>query len=301
MSVDVSVIIPVYNRASLIGRAVRSVLRQTYENFELVIVDDGSTDDTEAVVRSFRDSRIRYVRREVNGGNAAARNTGVNNSSGRLVAWLDSDDEYTPDFLMEVCTTLEGTPPEIGFTWTGRAVADDTDVFPNRVRKPLRPKRKSSANDYIDFLNNFRGGTGSGLTLKRECFEEVGYFDERLRASVDRDFTLRLVQHYGFRKTDKKLLLFHNHDGHRASRNSAHQASACELIIEKHRAILEQHPHLWARYHYQAGRLHYRAGNKSRGRQMLMQSLTKRPLYLKGWIAMLAGEIVPFDRTTTTS
>ena len=119
-AVDVSVIIPVFNREALIGRAIRSVLAQTFSDFELIIVDDASTDRTELEVKAFTDSRIRYVRRTVNGGNAAARNTGVKNARGRLIAWLDSDDEYAPEFLEEVRATLSETGDDIGFTWTMR-------------------------------------------------------------------------------------------------------------------------------------------------------------------------------------
>ena len=93
-----SIVIPTYNRAHTIGETIRSCRRQRYNDFELLIVDDGSTDDTEAVVRSIGDPRIRYLRRD-NGGPAAARNTGIDAARGRYIAFLDSDDRFAPEKL----------------------------------------------------------------------------------------------------------------------------------------------------------------------------------------------------------
>ena len=93
-----SIVIPTYNRAHTIGEAIRSCRDQSHDDFELVIVDDGSTDDTEAVIRSIGDPRIRYLRRD-NGGPAAARNTGIDAARGRYIAFLDSDDRFAPEKL----------------------------------------------------------------------------------------------------------------------------------------------------------------------------------------------------------
>ena len=94
-----SVIIPTYNRAHLVGRAIQSVIDQTFIGWELLLIDDGSTDDTEKVVKRFCDHRIRYLRHEVNKGAGAARNTGIRESSGEYIALLDSDDEWLPEKL----------------------------------------------------------------------------------------------------------------------------------------------------------------------------------------------------------
>ena len=94
-----TVILPTYNRADEIGRAIGSVMRQTYAGWELVVVDDASEDDIEQVVAQYRDPRVRYIRRSVNGGVAAAQNTGIDHAHGELVAFLHSDDELFPTKL----------------------------------------------------------------------------------------------------------------------------------------------------------------------------------------------------------
>jgi len=97
----VSVIIPTYNRAHLLDRAIRSVLDQTYQDFELIVVDDGSSDPTAEVIATFADPRIYYLRHEKNRGAAAARNTGIEASQGDYVAFLDSDCEWLPKKLLK--------------------------------------------------------------------------------------------------------------------------------------------------------------------------------------------------------
>ena len=95
----VSVVIPTYNRAPLIGRSIKSVLNQTYQDFEIIIVDDASTDNTKEVVSNFNDERIRYIQHEENKGEAAARNTGIKATRCDYIAPQDSDDEWIPEKL----------------------------------------------------------------------------------------------------------------------------------------------------------------------------------------------------------
>jgi glycosyltransferase involved in cell wall biosynthesis len=95
----VSVIIPTYNRAEYLGRSIQSVLNQTYQDFELIIVDDGSTDNTRDIVAQFHDKRLNYIRHETNLGVAAARNSGVRAARGIYLAFQDSDDEWLEQLI----------------------------------------------------------------------------------------------------------------------------------------------------------------------------------------------------------
>ena len=107
ISPRVSVIIPTYNRAHLIGRAIQSVLAQTYQDFEVIVVDDGSTDNTEEVVLNFGSEKMRYIRHGTNRGVAAARNTGIRNARGEYIAFQDSDDEWYPNRLESISEIME--------------------------------------------------------------------------------------------------------------------------------------------------------------------------------------------------
>ena len=115
----VSVIIPTCNRAHLIGRAVKSVLAQTYRDIEVIIVDDGSTDNTEEVVKSFDDPRIRYVKLDVNKGAAAARNAGIRLARGGFVAFQDSDDEWCREKLADQMDSFRDLSMKTGVVFTG--------------------------------------------------------------------------------------------------------------------------------------------------------------------------------------
>ncbi len=290
MGTRFSVIIPVYNREELVGRAIRSVLAQSYRDFELLVVDDASTDRTAAVVQSFDDSRLSYIRLPENGGNAVARNAGVRRARGELITFLDSDDEFLPGFLAGMEATFSKLDPQIGFVWAGietvdakgdRAPVDEDGWTPETV-----------TDRYLAFLTRFRGGTDHGLTIRRECVEKVGLFDERLRAAVDTDFVLRLVQQYDCRAIPEPLVVVHEDGRDRVRRNTRHKAAAYDIIIEKHREKLRAHPRLWAKFHYKAGWLHYHAGNRAQARGHLLRALRRMPSHAKSWTALLLFETV---------
>src|ERR1051325_2284165 len=114
----VSVVIPTYNRASLVVRSIRSVLNQSYADFELLVIDDGSTDDTADAVAGLSDPRVRYVGLPKNGGTAAACNVGIRMSRGRFVSFQGSDDEWLPDNLAEHISMLERNPDKLGVVYS---------------------------------------------------------------------------------------------------------------------------------------------------------------------------------------
>jgi glycosyltransferase involved in cell wall biosynthesis len=285
-----SVVIPTYNRAHLVLRAVRSVLDQTFADFEVIVADDASTDDTEAVVGALDDPRVRYLRCERNGGNAAARNLGWRSARGRFICFLDSDDEYRPAFLERVIDAFEQAPPEVGFLWTGITRVEETATGRNRATE-LIWQPGPAPDRYLQFLHTLRVGTDYGFSVRREAFDVVGPFDEQLRVAVDRDFILRIVQHYGFIALPEPLVVVHDHAGARVRKDTTRNAAAYEILIEKHRAALEADRELWARYHYKTAWLHYHAGNKVEARRYCLEVLRKHPAHLKTWSVMLLFEL----------
>src|SRR3954471_10555327 len=109
-----SVVIPVFNRAGALQHAIESVRGQTFQDFEIVVVDDGSTDNPQAVIENFADPRIRFVR-QANGGGGAARNRGIDEAKGLFTAFLDSDDVFLPHHLDSMHALLEGTTRVVGY------------------------------------------------------------------------------------------------------------------------------------------------------------------------------------------
>ena len=289
MSPLITVVIPTYNRAHLLDRAIRSVLDQSFRDWELVIADDGSTDDTARVVDAFGDRRIRYVRRDQNGGNAAARNTGVTAARGPLVSFLDSDDEYLPHFLEEVAAAMESAPPHVGFAWTGIARVSDSERGESYVSEEIW-NPQSGESPYHLFLRDLRIGTNHGLTIKKECFAPVGAFDERIRAHVDKEFLIRLAAKFEFRVIPKILVRHHDHGGQRVSQNALDKAASNAVVIDVHERALREDPKLWVTWHQRAGVHFYQGGDKARGRRYMLRALRRAPLAPKLWVLMALFE-----------
>jgi glycosyltransferase involved in cell wall biosynthesis len=182
----VSVIIPTYNRAALVGEAIESVMCQTYPAREVIVVDDGSTDATPEILTRYGDG-IRWVRTE-NRGCAAARNTGVRLARGAYLAFVDSDDVAPPEKLAIQAPVLDADP-DVGFVY-GPSVAFGPELPAEVVLQPVRPGADGSVAEGI--FATTRIGFDSVL-LRREALERVGGFDETLRHNEDTDLLLRVA------------------------------------------------------------------------------------------------------------
>jgi Glycosyl transferase family 2 len=180
----VSVVIPAYNQGHFLGAAIGSVLTQTYSDVEVLVVDDGSTDDTRAVASAVTDDRVRYLY-QPNQGLSAARNTGIRHARGAYLTYLDSDDQFLPDKLALLLDAFERTP-ELGFC-AGQAVlvGDDGEPLGEVFDRGL-PSETSG------WLLGNPLHVGSVL-IRREWQERAGLFDERLRSYEDWDMWLRLA------------------------------------------------------------------------------------------------------------
>jgi glycosyltransferase involved in cell wall biosynthesis len=286
-----SVVIPVFNRAELLVRAVQSVLQQSVKDWELIISDDASTEDIRTVAEGFHDPRIKYFRLPVNGGNAAARNQGARNAIGDYICYLDSDDRYHPDFLekMENLIRANGNP---GFLWTNvNRVHADGEIKANKFPKAWKPMEQKDPYQY--FLKGIYFGTDFGFTVRRDCIQQLGYFDEQLRVAVDTDFILRIVNKFNFAYTDEILVDTFEHAGLRVRKNIGSKASSYDIIYEKHRAFIEADPQLSYRWRYKLMWLNYHASNKKRARGFWMSFL--RSMSIKPLLLGSVFEILPVD------
>jgi glycosyltransferase involved in cell wall biosynthesis len=182
----VSVVIPAYNAARFLPEAIESVLQQSYRDFEIVVVDDGSTDSTEAVLRSYRD-RLTYFR-QTNRGAAGARNQGIKLARGRYVAFLDADDRWMPGKLAEQVAVLN-SDSGVGLVCSDvEVVSEAGDPLPSF----LADKQNASGNVFNLLLRSSFILTSSVL-VRRKCVLEVGLFDESLPVSEDLDLWLRIA------------------------------------------------------------------------------------------------------------
>ncbi len=208
----VSVIIPTWNRASLLGTAIDSVLGQSYRDLEVLIVDDGSVDATESLVRRYRetDERIRYVRQE-HRGISAAMNTGIRESRGQYIARIDSDDQWLPE-LLETEVAILDARPEIGLVYSkGQWAKSDLTPLEDTIGHALHFPADTK-NDTVRSM--LWGDPTSSITVvvRRECFDRAGMFDESLAASEDWDMWLRTSVYYRFFFVDRVLALIRSHD-----------------------------------------------------------------------------------------
>ena len=131
----ISVIIPTYNRENMIGYAIKSVLNQTFKNLEIIVVDDGSTDNTEEIIRDFKDKRVKYIKKyKKNRGISVARNIGIKVARGKYIAPLDSDDEWLPEKLDKQIKILQDGPPELGVVYSNSCYIDKSGKNMNKLR-----------------------------------------------------------------------------------------------------------------------------------------------------------------------
>jgi glycosyltransferase involved in cell wall biosynthesis len=182
-----SVVIPLYNRRHAIGAAIRSVQRQTFQDFEIVVVDDGSKDKPEEAIAAIAEPRLRLIGQENRGG-SAARNAGIDAARGRHVAFLDSDDAFLPHHLEQAHAYLRSVPDACTYS---QVIVDRGDEVTF-----LKPPRARFAGEHIaDYLMLHRGFVPtSTLTVPRALAAEVRY-DEELAYGQDLDFAIRLVSH----------------------------------------------------------------------------------------------------------
>ena len=206
-----SVIIPVYNRAPVLGRALRSVLAQTCQDFEIVVVDDGSTDDPAKVVAAIADSRVRFIRQQNHGG-GAARNAGIDVAQGHFIAPLDSDDEFLPHHLHQMKALLENAANRVGYA---RVLVDR-----GNGRLLLKPPRALSSGEHMaTYLLCDRGFVPTITIVVETAVARRVRYSEHLPFGQDTDFAIRLFLHgCEFKMLEEPGAIWHDlHDPNRTS------------------------------------------------------------------------------------
>lgn len=228
----VSVVITTYNRADLVGDAIDSVLDQSYENLELIIVDDASTDDTQSVIEQYNDERMTYVKHDTNQHLSAARNTGIKMSSGKYISFLDDDDVWKKTKLERQVEKFENASDQFGLVYCWM------DYYNNgKVIKERHPTLRGDI--YPRPLSSQPLGNGSTWLVRADVFEVVGNFDEDIHRGVDGDFLRRLCQEYHVDYVPEVLVVYRV--GHGSSRITAEDEEGIKTAIESESSKIEKY------------------------------------------------------------
>jgi len=202
----ISVVVPLYNKEKAIARTIDSILNQTISDFELIVVDDGSTDDSLKVVQCIKDKRLRVIHKE-NGGVSSARNRGIREAKGDYIALLDGDDLWDASFIEEQVRLIEDFP-DAGMWGVSIAFIRDGKYY--KWEQGMGEGYRGYVENYFGTLHNDLF-CSSSVVIRKDVFEKVGYFDERISSSEDLDMWYRIILKYPVVFYDK-ILVYYNQD-----------------------------------------------------------------------------------------
>lgn len=279
----VSVIIPTYNRAHVLGRAIKSVIDQTFTDFELIVVDDGSTDNTEELVTSFDDSRIRFLRHGQNRGVSAARNTGIRWARGQYIAFQDSDDEWLPQKLeRQIEVFRQDKTGKLGLVNCGAS------LNVNLSEQIFIPDPHLLNFDELLHRRN-RCGTGTILLMiRKELAGGELYFDESLPASEDWDLMVRLSRLVDIDTVSEPLVRINRVDGEHVS-SEKRTIHAEVLILQKYYEELRARPEVLSYHHEKLAWKYYHLGDMRHARAHFGASIAVCPTKPASYMFFIAS------------
>lgn len=272
-----SIITCTFNRPELLQRAIRSVQQQTFRDYEHIIIDDGNNETTRNVVGETGDERIRYFAHTRQMGGAAALNTGIRHSRGNYITILDDDDELLPEFLMKSWMGLVNAEEDTGFIWTGILRIDETGPEPKVIRRETWPARFSNRESGLLVATAI--GNSFGLTIRKSCFESIGYYDESLMTGFDTDLLMRLTEKYHFASVPEVLIKIHRHGDHQLTgkRNLDSHRVCYDRIIRKNLPFISRHWGVFYIHTIAYVKLCFESGMRLEGRKALMRLLSNDP------------------------
>jgi len=282
----VSVIMPVYNRAPLVGTAIESVLAQTYQNVEIIVINDGSTDTSREVIHGYADKFPAHVIAvdQVNTGQTRARNNGIRIAHGEYIAFLDSDDTWEKDKLEQQVPLFKGN---VGLVYCAiNEVAPDGGIIRT---VPCEPGIRG--NIYRHLLVNNRM-TGGSVVVTRKALERVGLFDETFRAAENWDLWIRISREFEADCVDKPLVNYLKHTDN-MSLDYERMALATWKILQKHlpRTGIEGVPketfdRAYANYHYAIAVTNFSRGDYREARKNFIECWKYKPFFRDSTVRM---------------
>ncbi|UYP48021.1 hypothetical protein NEF87_004306 [Candidatus Lokiarchaeum ossiferum] len=265
----VSVIIPTYNRGNLIHKTIKSVLRQTHKNLELIIVDDGSTDNTPLLINNLkkRDSRIKYYYIENSGGPSRPKNYGIKKSVGSIIAFLDHDDIWKPN-------KLEMQIPLLSNSKIGLVSCDAIGIDHFRKKKKImRTKLFNEMLPKLLFENTIQ--SSSSVIISRKIINIIGLFDEKLKITDDKDFWIRIARKgFQFVKVNEVLFKYDIHENNLSKKNIVNNLKELEYILEKYQNVYRIY-HLYEKKKVQIAFFYFSSGYIQKSIMMIKNVMIK--------------------------
>jgi glycosyltransferase involved in cell wall biosynthesis len=283
-----SVIIPTYNRAHLLPRAIKSVIAQTFTSFELIIVDDGSTDQTENVVRQFADNRIRYITQE-NKGRCAARNAGIAVAVADYITFLDSDDEADPEWLNSMAEACSDS--NCGIVCCGRTAIVNREHLGKRQFVQL-PRLLNEM--YENQPGLFLPGT---FVVRASVLHAAGGYIDGISYGENSELALRLIptclsQGKQVLTIHKPLVFFHTTRPFGGSKDFQERLESAELILQLHgEKYRSRNPRAYANHCGIAGVNAARLGLNGKARKLFWLSIRSDPFRLKHYVRLLLSMV----------
>jgi len=278
----VSVVIPTFNRAIFLDRSIKSVLQQTYQNFELIIINDGSTDETEEKVKEYQklDKRIIYIKNKKNQGPSAARNIGIKSARGEFIAFLDDDDEWLPTKIEKQVHILESLPPQHALCFTAFWIVrgGEKTYSPDKELKAICYDNKKIRERLLALLSFIP--QPSSILVRKECLFNVGLFDEKMSAFEDYDLFFKLSRRYFFKFIDSPLWYYHKTPNSLSSRIGEICMKARIYLLNKHFDEIKKNKKILSNLYQEIGHFYMLKNKEKMAKNYFKKGIKNNPLNL---------------------
>lgn len=285
----ISVIIPTKNRADYVAKAIKSVLNQTFQDFEILIIDGGSTNATKEILRNFVDARILYFSQKDKKGVSAARNLGINQSRGQFISFLDDDDVWMPRKLeKQIALLRQNKSFSVVYGLSSYVIQSDGRVI------GLYNRPNFIGGIYPRILEENIIGNCSSILIRKECFE-MELFDVDLPAAEDWDLWIRLAKKFCFKPIDEPLDAYRLH-GERLTRSYYGVLHAAKTMFKKYSEDIYSSPNCHEalrRWHLLLGLAYLQSGDKTHARAEYVSAISMNPRSVQCYIRYLLCFIGP--------
>lgn len=280
--VKISVIVTTFNRARLLEQAVTSVVCQTFRDFEILILDNNSTDETESIVRRFGDRRLNYIRHAPLN-ISQARNLGLGKATGEFVAFLDDDDLWLPNKIESQLEVFERGPENLALVYGGLIRIDDAG---NELSCHAPVLRGMILRDLLKQKDDFTGAASNPM-LRKSTVVLLGGYNEQVTTGEDWELYLRLAEKYPIDFTSEPVVKIRCHPGPRLGDKLKEAAELEIMIVEKYKHLFDEDPKLKSFYFQKIGGKFIRVNQSRLGRRYLREAIKTQPVNISVYIQYL--------------